>query len=568
MKRIFLLSLFVLLLIIVSLSGAETDFGRLAENVLAEIWSFYPVHATFKGIHEYDTLLADYTRSSLERRAKEVARWLAVLDTIDTLALTDDDRIDYRLLRIHLDSELFNIDTLRSYERDPLIYVSECIEGIYVLLLRSSPSTRLLVNALRARSRRVPAFLDVAKINLKHPPRINCEIGIEQLEEAEDLIEEVYTAFRDSLAEDERKEFQLEKNKAIASMWVFADWLKKAADPDASPVLGRAHYEHTLRNFHLIDMDAESLLRLGEHALEAANRMIDSLEDLREESPPETVDVPEGFDKRHVMAYRQQEIAFIREYVAAAGLVTVPDWIGRLEVVETPGFLRTIIPGIAMMPPGPFDDSATSFFYVNPLPVVFNHDQTEYYLSYIRKRWFRGSVVHEGYPGHHLQLSIANRHPSDVRKSFHDNFLIEGWALYCEEMMARTTLYEDSLDARIAALYGVKFRAARVVVDCMLQTGQFTYEQAVSFMRETLGGDSTYLAREVRRYLTDPCQASSYLVGKLQILDLRDEYAKLMGDRFDLKEFHDRLLQQGSIPVVLIRNKLLKEALQERTHMK
>jgi uncharacterized protein (DUF885 family) len=485
------------------------------------------------------------------------------LDSIDPELLSIDDRIDYRLLKIHLEHQSFNLKTLHSYEKDPLIYVSECIDGIYVIMIRSSPSTESRIQAIRARLRLVPSFLEVAKKNLKHPPRIFCEVGIEQLEEAEDLIDDVYATFRDSLPDAEKKAFLFEKNKAIASLWVFADWLKKNADPNASPVLGREHYEFKLNQMHLLNMDADSLLRLGTNVLQETEKMIDSLEALRAESPPETVDVPAGFGKEHVMAYRREEILSLRDFVAEKGIVTVPDGIGELVVVETPGFLRAIIPGIAMMPPGPFDDSQTSIFYVRPLPDAFSKAQTDYYLNYVRNRWFKRSVVHEGYPGHHLQISIANRHPSAIRRSFHDYFLIEGWALYCEEFMARSGLYPDSLEALIGALYGVKFRAARVVVDCKLQTEQWTYEEAVHYMRETIGGDSTFLAKEVRRYLTDPAQASSYLVGKLQILRLKRECEKVKGEAFNLKEFHNRLLGEGSIPVSLIHEKLLDELVQE-----
>jgi hypothetical protein len=556
--KIILVSLFVWLFSL-CLSGQTATFADVGEAILAETWRFHPVHATYKGIHEYDSLLADYSKPALDRRAKKITAWLAVLEKIDSLSLTNDEWIDHTLLRIHIDAQLFNIGTLRNYERDPLIYVNECIDGVYLLLLRSSPSKEYRIKSIRARLRRIPSFLELAKVNLKHPPQILCDIGIEQLEEAEGLFEDVYVTFRDSLPESEHNIFRMEKNKAIASMWVFADWLKKVADPKASPVLGREHYEHTLKNIHLLDMDADSLLTLGYHVLATTMNRIDSLEGLRKEAPPETIDVPPGFDEEHIMSYRREEIAFMRAYIVESDLVSVPDWIGDLEVVETPGFLRTIIPGIAMMPPGPFDDSRTSFFYVQPLPAVLSDYQIEYYLNYIRNRWFLRSIVHEGYPGHHLQLSIANSHSSAVRRSYHDLFLIEGWALYCEEIMAESGLYENSLDALLDVLYGIKFRAARVVVDCMLQTEQWTFEDAVCFMRETIGGDSTFLTREVRRYITDPGQASSYLVGKLQILQLRAEYEKLMGDRFNLKQFHDRLLQMGSIPVVLIRQLLLEE---------
>jgi len=125
--------------------------------------------------------------------------------------------------------------------------------------------------------------------------------------------------------------------------------------------------------------------------------------------------------------------------------------------------------------------------------------------------------------------------------------------------MAHSNLYEGSLAAVIRVEEGVAFRAVRVIVDVMLQTQQVSYEDAVNFMCSTLGGDSTYYEKEVKRYITDPGQASSYLVGKLQILDILDDYKKVTGDKFDLKDFHDRLLEHGTIPLTLVRRRIIAE---------
>jgi uncharacterized protein (DUF885 family) len=287
--------------------------------------------------------------------------------------------------------------------------------------------------------------------------------------------------------------------------------------------------------------------------------MIDSLKDFLPEPQSRKVLLPPDFDKDDVLAYRQQEIASVRDFITASHLVTIPDWVGDLQVVETPGYLHTIIPGIAMLPPGALDDAKTSYFYVPPLPARFNLNQAEYYYNHVQNREFRISVVHEGYPGHHLQLSIANNHPSIIRKTFFDYFFAEGWALYCEELMAQSGLYEDSLAATMRVLYGIRFRAVRIIIDVMLQTRQYTYEDAVKFMKTTLHGDSLYYAQEVKRYIISPCQPSSYLVGKLQIVDLLHDYKKIKGDAFDLKEFHDNLLSHGTIPINLVRKKMLSE---------
>ena len=553
----------LLLLSLLSPSWTRT-LDEMGSEILEEIWRFHPVGATYLGIHQYDTLLPDYSQNRLNEMSKRLTELDRMLHEIDTLALSPDDVIDYHLLKINIHDELFTLEETRIYEKNPLVYVSACINGVYMVMIRQAPSMHVKIGAVNKRLKQIPDFLDNATKNLNHPPQILCEIGIEQLAEGEKLIKDIFEVSEDSLSEDERLDFRQAKNSALAAMKWFAFRLEQNGDPDAPYVLGRRNYNYKLKHIHLLDIDADSLLQLGRRVLESTKSTIDSLEDIYERPPSKRIILPQNFGPDDVRAYQDDEITFMREFVAQSGIITVPDWIGALVIMSTPGFLRGIIPGIAIQPPGPFNDSNTSYFYVQPLPVIFNLAEAEFYYNYVYNRRFRRSVVHEGYPGHHLQISIAHRHPSLIRKCFFDDFFVEGWALYCEELMARSGLYEDTLGAIINGLYGIEFRAARVVVDVMLQTGAFSYEEAVSFLIETVGYDSTFLTKEVKRYITSPGQPSSYLFGKLQIRELLDEYKAAMGDEFELKNFHDKLLNNGSIPIKLIKKKMMLETRQKK----
>ena len=148
--------------------------------------------------------------------------------------------------------------------------------------------------------------------------------------------------------------------------------------------------------------------------------------------------------------------------------------------------------------------------------------------------------------------------PSEVRRWQMNNSLIEGWALYCEQMAYDAGLYPDQPRRYLGVLGGIVFRAARIIVDVKLQTGQFDFDQAIDWMVQTLDADSAYIRSEVLRYTMTPGQPMSYLMGKRQIVQLRDEMKAREGEAFDLKRFHDRLLSEGSIPISLIRKKMLK----------
>lgn len=556
-------SIFLLISLAVAVFATAESVEQLGQEVLEFTWQFRPVDATYVGIHKNDTTLGDYRPLVLKRKFKAFKKYLNRLETIDTLTLRIDDYIDYALLKATLKAELFNGETLKVYHHNPLVYVGEAIYAIYNLLIRFSPSSQARAEAMLKRLEKIPAMLDQARENLEELPAIHCEAAIEQLREGAEFFNEIGRIYADSVSPEHRQDFVSAKEKAVVALASFRFFLEGKLYSSQTPFyMGKRRFDYKLKELNLLDMNSDSILSLGRNMLDLTTRLIDSINRVYTRKARRTGIPPDSFGPADVACYRQWEVSEMRRFVGAGGVgyVTVPDYVGDLIVIETPGFLRVLIPGIAMEPAGPFDQSKTSFFYARPIPPQFDSTLTHSYYEQVLDRGFKGSVVHEGYPGHHLQISIANHHPSSIRRNHHDGFLIEGWALYCEELMARSGLHEDTAAAIRSYLGGVKFRAARAVVDVMLQTGQYDYEQAVGFMQQTFGGDrsdSMFFAQEVRRYATEPGQPSSYLVGKMQLLRLRDDYRRLKGMDFSLCEFHDQFLALGSIPFSLIRRKLL-----------
>jgi uncharacterized protein (DUF885 family) len=537
--------------------GENTVLNEVAGEVMQTIWQFHPVDASYLGLAAYDTLLANYSKKALGDMAAQCHALNEKLEQIDTAALSVDEQIDLRLLKIQVTAELFALERTKEYEKNPLVYGNECVYGVYTILRRRMSDVTM--HAIKKRLDQMPDFLNTAMATLRNPPSILCDITVEQLSEGTKLIEDFFAEHKAMIAEDERRAFQMSVNRAIAALERFTLWLNKSKDGAASAAIGKDNYEYKLRNIHLIDLTSDGLLTIGYKYLDSLNVLIDSLERSHHNPPSKRVTVPNNFGMRDVIAYQNEEIAAVRDFVKSHNLVTIPEWIGSIEIVETPSFLRGVIPGVAMVPPAPYDTSPTSLFYIPPIPDQFDHEATEYYYNYIQNHWFRRSVIHEAYPGHHLQLSRARCYPSDIRKGFGDYFFIEGWALYCEELMARSGLYEDSVGALIDMLYGLRFRAGRVIVDVKLQTGAFTFEEAVDFMTTEVRSDRNVVTKEVRRYITTPGQPSSYLIGELQILQLLDDYRAARGEAFELKEFHDDLLSHGSIPISLMRRCMLPQ---------
>jgi hypothetical protein len=364
---------------------------------------------------------------------------------------------------------------------------------------------------------------------------------------------------------DRQEEIENRFAEATAALLEFGDHLANFRDRAGQPfAIGKDEYNRRLKQEYFVDFDVDSLQRLGEAVFAGLDRRYDSLSSAISFLPPPRdyeIFVPRSFSRQDVLDYFQWEIDITRNWVGQNNFATTPPDVGRCVPVETPKFLRNIIGSVAYLPAGPFEIEQIGRFYVQPLPDSLDDANRSAFFRYCYKRGFRTSVVHEAYPGHHLQLQLANTHPSLIRRIQRNDMLVEGWALYCEEAMLQEGFYED--DPRILqnVLAGQRFRAARVIVDTKLQTGQFNYQQAVDWMIENLDMPLEFVETEVNRYTLSPLQPMTYLVGKLQLEQLRASFVEKMGADYSLKRFHDMVLGEGSIPPMLIQRKINEQIL-------
>ncbi len=170
-----------------------------------------------------------------------------------------------------------------------------------------------------------------------------------------------------------------------------------------------------------------------------------------------------------------------------------------------------------------------------------------------------GSIVntsiHEAYPGHHLQLAVANGHPSLARLLIDAPEFVEGWAMYCEQMM-REEGFDTTAEHRLMMHTDAIWRACRIILDVKLHCGQIGVGEATDFLVEQTGFERANAAAEVNRYTYTPTYQLSYLLGKVLLLRLRDDERRRLGSAFQLGRFHDALLREGSLPISIQRRLL------------
>ena len=551
------IAVFGLILCAGTTTARQKSLEQLSEEILTTLQAFYPVKATEMGIHSYDFLLTDYSNKSVKSMLKKLDRFERDLHN---LRKTHGDDLSYLLLKSNVDMVLLNLKEIAWYKKSPLVYVNEAVDGIYYLLLSSHAPMHEKRVAIISRMKAVPSLLAVATKKIKEPPPIYVEAALEALESG--------SQFYQSAAGQLMKEFPDEADRILKlstrareAMNDFAIHLTTIkTGKETSFAIGKKNFDYMLQHEHFLNIDSDSLLTIGLGLLAEAQEAYASYEKYIDENPGngrDSVYVPSCITPEDILEYYQWETNQVRIFCEASDFVSIPEDIGEVEVIETPAFLRTMIAGIAYQPAGPFDNVQKGYFYVRPIMRDMERAQLEARFRYVHRRGFKGSVVHEAYPGHHLQMQIAGRHPDPVRKWQYNLMMIEGWALYCEQAIYEQGLYGDEDPVQwLGVLGGIRFRAARIVADVKLHTGQFTYDECVDWMIKVLEIDSDsgreYIRTNVRSYTLKPTVPMSYLMGKREVVRLRDAMQARDGENFSLKSFHDALLAEGSIPPALM----------------
>jgi uncharacterized protein (DUF885 family) len=240
-----------------------------------------------------------------------------------------------------------------------------------------------------------------------------------------------------------------------------------------------------------------------------------------------------------------------RAFLRDTGLVTLPK--GEECVVEpSPPFQRPILAVASYNRPPAFKDTLKGHFFVPYPPDGTTPEEIQKRLEGNCSAGIPTTAVHEAYPGHHWHLVMAKSNPSAVRKIFGTAYFNEGWALYAERVMREQGFFTDPKHL-LYQYEATIFRAARIVVDTSLHMNEMTFDEAVKHMVERGNLTEPNARAEVGRYCSWPTQASSYLTGMLEIIDIRTRWLARRGasDRPALRAFHDAITGAGMLPTTL-----------------
>lgn len=534
-------------------------FSALSEEFVELFAKHHPVLATRLGIHDYDARLPDDSPAGLHQRAawlKDFEQRLAASVPVKELPL--EQRVEHAFLGTRIAALRADLEEIRSYHRNPTIYPATAMEGVFLLMARNFAPPEERKEAVLARLLAVPDYLQAVRPNLTEVADIFLGVASEVTLSAPAFVDDVTRSLVKAFpAEVERIEHA--GGRARVGFLQYHEFMDRDLDrkPRVPFAIGERWMTYKLGREHLLPFDCAGLEALGREHVERARGLLE--ECARQIDPSKTWrDLIAEAKKRHPDAARvreahEAEVERARRFVAEKRLAPLPA--DRLVVTDTPVFERPTTPYAAYLAPAPFDEESVGTLFVTPIDLSRRKEEQAQQLEGHCYAGLPLVAVHETYPGHHLQLSIANRAGSRLRKLADSDVFAEGWALYSEELMHEQGYYTDPA-TRLFQLRDLLWRACRVVIDVGLHTEKMTFMQAVDFLVEQAMLERVNALTEVKRYAMEPTQPMSYLVGKLQILELRAEAERRLGARFDLHDFHAALLAGGTLPLALVREEI------------
>src|SRR5467141_3330507 len=515
-------------------------------------WHLDPVAATQAGVLGHDDHYGRFSPAALAPHLAALKSIAAALEGANAADL--DEEIDRTALLNEIRVMLRRFEKLKPQAKNPEFWLSHLLGGLHHLLLSADRTPAEKAVATIGRLEDIPDFLDDLKTSLEEPVRVFVETAVRMTEGGRLLIKEMAAALS-AQAPMHAARLSAAAEQASAALLAFDKnlerWLEMGTEHFA---IGEEafdfllHYQHALRDtapelwrygLRLKEEIEADLVRLAKR-LDGGKPWPELVDKLRADhpAPNEPVD-----------AY-SREMARARDFVEQRKLAPIPK--APLGVIPTPAFMRPVIPYAAYDSPGAYSRDRTGWFYVTVPDERLPAEQRERILRDHCRYELAATALHEGYPGHHLQLGIAKQLPSDVRRNLSTPLTVEGWALYCEDMMAEQGFYtseEELFFQRVHLLW----RAMRILLDVGLHTRGMTPEQAVDQMVHTLHVERGNAETEVRRYCAWPAYQLCYAVGRRELLRLREDFRAARGASFKLRSFHDAVLPYGGLRVTLIR---------------
>jgi hypothetical protein len=528
-----------------SASEAASSFASLRDRVLSELLADDPATARDLGLHEYDGKVAALSREAITTRVARLRRAEEELAAVPTAGLTDDEALDLTELRHWVASRLFWLVDVEAPSTRPQVY--EDLFELSTYLDRDYAPLAERAKGVLAQEEAAAAEVVHARENLVLPlSKPVAEVAARNFAGFASYLRGDVAKVMGSAGDASFQERFAKANEALAAQAeALGKWLAlEAPRGNQRHVLGPARFAKLLDVQEGITTPLAEFERVNEDDLAANKRAYEALARSVRPSPVR---------ESELFATALRYVDEARRFVVDRSIVTLPSDDG-VTVRETPAYERWNAASIDMS--GPFEKARSAYYQITIPDRTWPAAKRAEYLGSLGD--LLGTTVHEVYPGHFVQGRWAERAPTAVQKAFQDYAFVEGWAHYGEQMMIDEGLGQSDPANRLAMLHGALLRNCRFSAAIAIHVKGATLDDVERRFVDDCYQDRATAHEQAVRGTFDPGYFA-YTLGKLQILQLREQAKKTLGARFSLNRFHDALLSHGAPPVALIHDRVLKD---------
>ncbi len=533
----------------------------LVDEYLNQFAERHPSIAAGNGLHAHDDLLEDFSAAAMTRESGWLRGFRERLERIDATSLTADERVDRQILLGIVDGWLLDLDGVRTWTRNPMIYASAISSGVHDLMTMESAPPEQRMAKTTAKLSLVSRLLAAARENVRNPPRVFVERAIVMFRGASGLLaNELPLAF----AAVSNGRLQAELNTAAAEARRGIDGYVAELESNVLPAatgdfaVGIQNVEARYRAEELIDLPAASLLAIGERELKKLQADFEgTAARVNGSKPPRSAvevwrEVLDDHPRRgELAAAAQRTVDELFEFIRARRLVNLPDG-ERVIVAVAPPFDL----GLASMHSSPPMEPhpVKSYYYVTDAQAEWPLDRQNAWLQKFNYPTLADISAHEVAPGHYVHSLFMRRTPGKIRRIWiglnpfpQPSSGQDGWAHYAEQLMTDEGFKQEDPRYRLAQISEALTRVCRMIVGLRLHGKEWTVEQAADFFEREAHLPPPAARQEATRGTYDPTYGG-YFLGKLAALKLRRDYQAKQGSAFDLREFHERVMTNGIAP--------------------
>jgi uncharacterized protein (DUF885 family) len=517
----------------------------LGERFVRRTCSDFPQWGSSLGLLKYESQLSGSDAETRLARITFLEGLLAETEALPAAGLTGDDWLDRRCFLSMLRTELLQTRDLERWRTNP----QECCDGavgaVFELVIRHADHLAKARPAIEARLAAIPEFLKQGAAAVRSPVPLWTRLAVQSCRGTREFVETI----GEQLATNSQNAARIRRLARTAGKafenYAAAISRKKQGKP-GSFAIGRERFEYLVRertglDWSIPEIEAEGHRLIAElrdelqgearrHGRKSAKQILEAARDAW---------VPSA----SLLELYTRSSEEWRRRVVKSGLYPVPPG-ESLKVTPVPDFMRDHFPTAAYSAPGAFEKRQQGIFWVNDLGLLKKVPSEA--LREARQHFgLELTSAHEGYPGHHLQFAIQNRHPSPIRRLSSHAIFYEGWTMWCEKLAVEKGWVKGG-EARLQQLHDALWRAYRIVIDCGLHSGKLSHEAAAQILVNGVGFTPARARADVNWYTAQPTVPMSYLLGRLELERVKRKLIE--GEGWSLRKFHEWALGHGAIP--------------------